>query len=78
MTLEDFLEWLEAYEFDYEWEVLNMTRYTIPMSGGCYCKSGFVGSAIIGGFKFNWKTTKTKDGDCVFANFIKDSDFKGK
>ena len=77
MTIEEFLDWIAGYEFDYEWEVLSMTRYTIPMSGGCYCKSGFSGGDIINGFKFNWITVKTSDGDCVFANFIKDTKFTG-
>ena len=55
-----------------------MTRYTMPLSGGCYSKSGFVSGDIIHGFKFNWKTIHTSAGDCVFANFIKDCQLKVK
>ena len=27
---------------------------------------------------YNWISVTTKDGDCIFANLIKSSEFKGK
>lgn len=54
-----------------------MIRFRFPLRGGCYCKSGFIGSDVIHNFKFTWKTVKTTDGDCILANLIKSSGFKG-
>ena len=40
--------------------------------------SGYKGTTEIDEIVYNWISVKTKDGDCIFANIIKSSDFKGK
>ena len=78
MKLETMLLMLDEYENDWDYQVLDIERLELPFAGGCYNKGGFKGTTEIDEIVYDWISVKTKEGDCIFANIIKSSEYKGK